>query len=215
MPVGVCCFFFFQAEDGIRDVAVTGVQTCALPIWKEERHGVFLDYNQNAKDRTIASAYSVRPTADARVSTPLSWDEVPDCEPEAFTIDTLAARLAAAGDPSEGIDARAGSLDALLELADRDEAAGLPDAPWPPHFEKQASEAPRVQPSKRRPDGSPAAPGTVPPPAPGKAVGPTGRRRSTMPLLGIARAAKPDQALAGPGSLEEGHPAPRARPGPT
>src|SRR5439155_8763615 len=157
--------------------------------WKEERHGVFLDYNQNAKDRTIASAYSIRPTADARVSTPLRWDEVPDCEPEAFTIDTLPARLAAAGDASDGIDAVAGSLELLLELAARDEAAGLPDAPWPPHFERQAGEAPRVQPSRRRAGAAPVREGAVPPPAPGKATGPTGRRRTTIPLLEIARAA--------------------------
>src|SRR2546429_397246 len=175
--------------------------------WKEERHGVFVDYNQNAKDRTIASAYSLRPTPDARASTPLTWDEVPDCEAEAFTIETVPERFARIGDPWEGMDAVAGSIDALLELAARDEAAGLPDAPWPPHFEKQSGEAPRVQPSKRRPDGSPAAPGTVPPPAPGKAVGPTGRRRSTMPLLEIARAAKQDEAMAGLERWKQRHPA--------
>src|SRR5271156_4599637 len=102
--------------------------------WKEERHGVFVDYNQNAKDRTIASAYSVRPTPDARVSAPLAWDEVPGCRPEEFTIDTVPARYASLGDVGAGIDAAAGSLGPLLELAARDEAAGLPDAPWPPHF---------------------------------------------------------------------------------
>ena len=118
--------------------------------WKEERHGVFVDYNQNAKDRTVASAYSIRPVPDARVSTPLTWDEVPTCDPAAYTIDTVPARFAALGDPWAGMDEAAGSLDALLELAARDEAAGLPDAPWPPHYEKQAGEAPRVQPSKRR-----------------------------------------------------------------
>ncbi len=118
--------------------------------WKEERHGVFVDYNQNAKDRTVASAYSVRPTPDARVSTPLNWDEVPDCRPEAFTIDTVPERYARLGDPWEGMDEAAGSLEPLLGLAGQDEAAGLPDAPWPPHYDKQAGEPPRVQPSKRR-----------------------------------------------------------------
>jgi DNA ligase D-like protein (predicted polymerase) len=118
--------------------------------WKEERHGVFVDYNQNAKDRTIASAYSIRPTPDARVSTPLTWDEVPGCDPGAFTIDTAPARFAEKGDPWAGMDGAVGSIEALLGLADRDEAAGLPDAPWPPHFVRQAGEERRVQPSKRR-----------------------------------------------------------------
>ena len=118
--------------------------------WKEERHGVFVDYNQNAKDRTIASAYSIRPTPDARVSTPLTWDEVPGCDPGAFTIDTVPARFAGKGDPWASMDDAAGSIEALLGLAERDEAAGLPDAPWPPHFTRQAGEEPRVQPSKRR-----------------------------------------------------------------
>src|SRR3989449_3301162 len=118
--------------------------------WKEERHGVFLDYNQNAKDRTVASAYSVRPTADARVSTPLTWDEVASCEAEAFTIDTVPKRFKQIGDPSKGIDQAVGSLGALLELSAQHEAAGFGDAPWPPHFDKQPGEAPRVQPSKRR-----------------------------------------------------------------
>src|SRR6185312_192177 len=138
--------------------------------WKEERHGVFVDYNQNAKDRTVASAYSVRPTPDARVSTPLAWAEVPDCQPEAFTIDTVPDRFARRGDPWQGMDESAGSLEPLLALAARDEAAGLPDAPWPPHYDKQAGEAPRVQPSKRRASG-PAA-GT--PSAPAEAGGPRG-----------------------------------------
>src|ERR1700721_1917428 len=118
--------------------------------WKEERHGVFVDYNQNAKDRTVASAYSVRPLPDARVSTPLHWDEVPACDPSPLTIDTVPARFASVGDPWEGIDDAVGSLSALLELAAADEAAGLPDAPWPPNYEKQAGEAPRGQPAKRR-----------------------------------------------------------------
>jgi bifunctional non-homologous end joining protein LigD len=175
--------------------------------WKEERHGVFLDYNQNARDRTVASAYSVRPTPDARVSTPLTWEEVPGCEPGAFTIDTVPERFARAGDPSEGIDAAAGSLEPLLELAARDEAAGLPDAPWPPHFEKQAGEAPRVQPSKRRaPGGPPVREGAVPPPAPGKTAGPTGRRRTTVPLVEVARAATEAEAMAGLERWKQRHP---------
>ena len=118
--------------------------------WKEERHGVFVDYNQNAKDRTVASAYSVRPTPDARVSTPLTWDEVAGCQPEVFTIDTVPDRFAKLGDPWRGMDEAAGSLEPLLSLAEQDEAAGMPDAPWPPHYDKQAGEPPRVQPSKRR-----------------------------------------------------------------
>jgi bifunctional non-homologous end joining protein LigD len=168
--------------------------------WKEERHGVFFDYNQNAKDRTVASAYSIRPTPDARVSAPLRWDEVPDCDPAAFTIDTMPGRYAEIGDPGAGIDQAVGSLDALLELATADKAAGLPDAPWPPHFEKQADEAPRVQPSKRR------AATSAPPPAPGKTTAPTGRRRSSMPLIEIARAASKAEAMAGLDRWKQRHP---------
>jgi len=164
--------------------------------WKEERHGVFLDYNQNAKDRTVASAYSVRATPDARVSTPLRWEEVSDCEPERFTIDTVPVRFEQNGDPSAGIDESTGSLELLLDLSAEHESAGFGDAPWPPHFAKQSGEPPRVQPSKRRrPDA--ARTGTVPPPAPGKAKGPTGRRRTTMPLIEIARAATKDEAMEG------------------
>ncbi len=118
--------------------------------WKEERHGVFLDYNQNARDRTVASAYSVRPTPDARVSTPLRWSEVPDVEPEDLTLLTIGDRLARLGDPSATIDDEAGSLDGLLDLAARDERDGLGDAPWPPHFRKRADEPPRARPSRRR-----------------------------------------------------------------
>jgi bifunctional non-homologous end joining protein LigD len=164
--------------------------------WKEERHGVFLDYNQNAKDRTIASAYSIRPTPDAKVSAPLAWDEVSDCEPEAFTIDTMPDRYARIGDPMKEMDASAGSLEPLLELADQHEAAGFADAPWPPHFAKQEGEPPRAQPSKRR-GAAPVAEGIVPPPAPGKSTGPTGRRRTTMPLIEIARAATEAEAMDG------------------
>ncbi len=173
--------------------------------WKEERHGVFLDYNQNAKDRTVASAYSVRPTPDARVSAPLRWEEVPNCDPDAFTIDTVPERFAGIGDPSEGINEAAGSLEPLLELSAEHEAAGFGDAPWPPHFEKGPGEPPRVQPSRRRKAGAPRE-GTVPPPAPGKPVGPTGRRRTTMPLIEIARAATEDEAMDGLRRWRERHP---------
>jgi DNA ligase D-like protein (predicted polymerase) len=118
--------------------------------WKEERHGVFLDYNQNAKDRTTCSAYSVRPLPDARVSAPLEWHEVPDCDPADFTLFTIPERFAKIGDPQAGMDAATGSLEKLLELADKDEAAGLGDAPWPPHFRKMEGEAPRVAPSRAK-----------------------------------------------------------------
>jgi hypothetical protein len=165
--------------------------------WKEERHGVFVDYNQNAKDRTVASAYSIRPLPDARVSTPLSWDEVPGCDPAAFTIDTVPARFARIGDPWDGMDEAVGSLGALLELADRDEAAGLPDAPWPPHYDKQAGEAPRVQPSKRRAtEGDDEASGAKPANAK-RASSPTGRRQSVKPLIEVARAQTKAEAMDG------------------
>jgi len=118
--------------------------------WKEERHGVFIDYNQNAKDRTVASAYAVRPTPDARVSTPLTWDEVPDVEPADFTLTTVPQRFAARGDPHAKIDEVQGSLEPLLELSARQRSEGQGDAPWPPHYAKQEDEPPRVQPSKRR-----------------------------------------------------------------
>jgi DNA ligase D-like protein (predicted polymerase) len=118
--------------------------------WKEERHGVFVDYNQNAKDRTVCSAYSVRPTDDARVSAPLAWDEVDDCDPADFTMVPMPKRFAKIGDRHNDIDKHAGSLDALLELSARHEHDGLGDAPWPPHYKKQEGEPPRVQPSKRR-----------------------------------------------------------------
>ena len=167
--------------------------------WKEERHGVFVDYNQNAKDRTVASAYSIRPVPDVRVSTPLTWEEVPSCDPAEYTIDTVPARFATVGDPWAEMDEAAGSLDGLLELAARDEAAGLPDAPWPPHYDKQSGEPPRVQPSKRR-----AGSGGRPPETPRGRGDPSprtplaaGRRQSTMPLIEIARAASKDEAMAG------------------
>jgi bifunctional non-homologous end joining protein LigD len=151
--------------------------------WKEERHGVFLDYNQNAKDRTIASAYSVRPTPDARVSAPLTWAELPACDPADFTLRTVPARVARLGDLGAGIDAAAGSLEPLLELAARQRAEGLGDAPWPPHYAKGADEPPRVQPSKRRG---------------------TGRRR--LPVITVARAARRDDALAGLARWRARHP---------
>jgi len=116
--------------------------------WKEERHGVFVDYNQNARDRTVASAYSVRPTPDARVSCCVAWDEVADVEPGDLRIDTVPARLASVGDPAADIDAQPGSLEQLLDLARRDEEGGLGDAPWPPHFPKMRGEPKRVQPSR-------------------------------------------------------------------
>jgi len=148
--------------------------------WKEERHGVFLDYNQNAKDRTTCSAYSVRPLPDARVSTPLAWQEVPDCEPADFTMFTVPDRFARIGDPHAAMNDSAGSLEKLLELADRDEAAGLSDAPWPPHFRRTEGEAPRVAPSRAK--------GATRPKAP---------PRTKMPLLTIANSPDKKAALAG------------------
>ena len=118
--------------------------------WKEERHGVFVDYNQNARDRTIASGYSVRPVPDARVCCPIEWDEVPDVDPRELRLDTVPERVRKKGDPAADIDEHAGSLDQLLELARRDEEEGLGDAPWPPHFAKQRGEPKRVQPSRAR-----------------------------------------------------------------
>ena len=172
--------------------------------WKEERQGVFIDYNQNAKDRTVASAYSVRPTPDARVSTPLRWNEVPDCDAGAFTIKTVPELFAAIGDPHETIDDDRGSLEALLDLAEQHEAAGFGDAPWPPQYAKQPGEPTRVQPSKAR---APARRGgIVPPPAPGKQTGPTGRRRTTAPLIEIARAATQAEALEGLERWKTKHP---------
>ena len=184
--------------------------------WKEERHGVFLDYNQNAKDRTVASAYSVRPRPNATVSAPLTWEEVPDAELGDFTLRTVPDRYARLGDVGSGIDAVAHSLEPLLELVARHEAQGEGDAPWPPHYVKQAGEPPRVQPSKRRMPVDPAAmkptdptvprgragsvaPPTMSPPARNAdgTVPPTGRRRSTQPLLVISQAADKPDALAG------------------
>jgi hypothetical protein len=186
-----------------REIERRAPQIATSRWWKEERHGVFVDYNQNAKDRTVASAYSVRPTPDARVSAPLAWDEVPGCRPEEFTIDTMPARFAAVGDPAAGMDDAAGSLEALLDLAEQQRASGLPDAPWPPHYDKQEGEAPRVQPSKRRPASGKPAPAK---PAPGKTAGPSGRRASVMPLIEIARAETKDEAMAGLERWKQRHP---------
>jgi hypothetical protein len=175
---------------------------------------VFIDYNQNARDRTVASAYSVRPTPDARVSTPLSWDEVPDVDPAVFTILTVTERLRTVGDPGEAIDNRATTIEPLLELADRDERDGIGEAPWPPHFPKGEDEPPRVQPSKRRK--APASrEGTVPPPAAGKSAGPTGRRRTIAPLIEIARAATEAEAMEGLERWKARHPDVWPRLGPT
>ncbi len=152
--------------------------------WKEERHGVFLDYNQNAKDRTTASAYSVRPTPDARVSAPLDWDEIDVCDPRDFTLRTMPARFAEIGDRHAAMDERAYSLAPLLELSARQETEGLGDAPWPPHYKKQSGEPARVQPSRAR-TAKPAAKTS------------NGRRTPKHPLIEIGRALHKDDALAG------------------
>ena len=174
--------------------------------WKEERHGVFLDYNQNARDRTVASAYSVRPMPDARVSTPIAWQEVPDVDPEAFTIRTIPDRLRNVGDPGAGIDDHAGTLESAFELSERQAAEGQGEAPYPPHFPKAEGEPVRAQPSKRRTNERSSPRGSVPPPAPGKTSGPTGRRRTTMPLIEIARAATDAEAKEGLERWKARHP---------
>jgi DNA ligase D-like protein (predicted polymerase) len=161
--------------------------------WKEERQGIFLDYNQNAKDRTTCSAYSIRPLPDARVSAPLEWAEVPDCDPREFTVLTMPERFGTIGDPHAAIDDAVGSLDALLERADRDESAGLGDAPWPPHFQKMEGEGKRVAPSRAK--GAKGAKGAKK--AAAKQTGGTGRRASTMPLVTIANSPDKHAALAG------------------
>ncbi len=134
-----------------RDVERRAPQLATSKWWKEERRGVFLDYNQNAKDRTIAAAYSVRPTPDARVSAPVTWDELATCDPAGFTIKTMAARFAKLGHLHASMDRRPDVLDPLLELADRQAKDGMKDAPWPPQYKKQPDEPVRVQPSRRRP----------------------------------------------------------------
>src|SRR5918997_441693 len=133
-----------------REVERRAPRVATSKWWKEERHGVFVDYNQNAKDRTVASAYSVRPTADARVSAPLTWHEVDDCDPRDFTMATMPARFAAVGDRHAQIDAHSCPIEPLLELSARQARDGMGDAPWPPHYEKQPDEPARVQPSRRR-----------------------------------------------------------------
>ena len=160
--------------------------------WKEERHGVFLDYNQNAKDRTTCSAYSVRPLPDARVSTPLHWHEVPDCDPADFTVLTVPRRFQELGDPHTGMDAEPGSLEKLLELAAEDEAGGLGDAPWPPHFRKMEGEAPRVAPSRARA---------------ATKRSPAKKPRAKAPLLVIANSPDKEAALAGLEKWKTKHPA--------
>jgi DNA ligase D-like protein (predicted polymerase) len=217
-----------------RDVERRAPAIATSKWWKEERHGVFLDYNQNAKDRTVASAYSIRPLPDARVSTPFAWDELAALEPGDFTLATVPGRFAAIGDPGAGIDDAVGSLDALLELSERDEGAGLGDAPWPPNYRKQEGEPPRVQPSRQRraavdydtPEAEAerekaraalerrfaaaaaareagtgtageAGTGTAGEAATGTRPTPTGRRKSVIPVIEIARAATQAEALAG------------------
>jgi DNA ligase D-like protein (predicted polymerase) len=175
-----------------REVERRAPEQATSKWWKEERHGVFLDYNQNAKDRTVASAWSVRPTPDARVSMPLEWDEVGACDPAAFTLVTARARFAERGDASAGIDAAAGSLDKLLELSAAQEAAGLGDAPWPPHYKKQDGEPTRVMPSRRK-GAKPEAKGS-------------GRRQSTQPLITVAKAEHKEEALAGLERWKARHP---------
>jgi len=163
-----------------REVERRAPQIATSKWWKEERQGVFVDYNQNAKDRTVSSAYSVRPTAEARVSAPLGWDEVPACEPTDFTIATMPERFARIGDRHEQINEHAGSLEQLLELSARHEREGLGDAPWPPHYKKQEGEPRRVQPSKRR--------------------------VSKFPLIEIGRSPKKEDALAGLERWKARHP---------
>src|SRR4029453_13889131 len=159
--------------------------------WKEERHGVFIDYNQNAKDRTVASAYSIRPRPDARVSAPVTWDELASCQPEDFTLRTMPARVAQLGDRHAAIDEHPCSLTALLELSRQQEADGLGDAPWPPHYAKQAGGPMRGAPPRGK-----------------RASGPASgaRRQSAKPLIEIGRARKKDDALAGLERWKAGHP---------
>ena len=210
-----------------RDVERRAPTIATSKWWKEERHGVFLDYNQNAKDRTVASAYSVRPTPDARVSMPLQWDEVATVVAEDFTLATVPKIVAERGDAGAGIDDEVGSLDALLELSARDEAEGLGDAPWPPTYRKQEGEPPRVQPSRqKRPDADYDTPEAEArrekarqalerriaraaeerAPFAGTRPTPTGRRRSSVPVIEIARAAKQADAFAGLDRWKERHP---------
>jgi bifunctional non-homologous end joining protein LigD len=178
-----------------REVERRAPQIATARWWKEERHGVFLDYNQNARDRTTASAYSVRPTPDARVSMPLLWDELFACDPHDFTLRTVPAMFAVRGDAHAGIDAAPGSIAPLLALAARQEAEGQADAPWPPHFAKAEGEAPRVQPSRSRT----ATAAAVKPP------------REKLPVITIAKAKHKPDALAGLERWKARHPAVFAR----
>jgi len=172
--------------------------------WKEERHGVFLDYNQNAKDRTVASAYSVRPTPEARVSAPVTWDELAVCDPGDFTLRTMPARFAELGDRHADIDARPRSLERVLELSARQEREGHGDAPWPPHYQKQAGEPARVQPSRaRRTPKQPRDAGASAEPS--QASSPR-RRTPKHPLIEIGRAQKKEDALAGLERWKARHP---------
>jgi DNA ligase D-like protein (predicted polymerase) len=179
-----------------REVERRAPERATSKWWKEERHGVFLDYNQNAKDRTVASAWSVRPTPDARVSMPLEWNEVTGCDPAAFTLVTAPLRLAERGDAWAAIDSARGSLAKLLELSAAQDAAGLGDAPWPPHYKKQHDEPPRVAPSRRR---GPSASASA-------ATNKSGRRESTQPLITVARAQHHADALAGLERWKARHP---------
>lgn len=163
-----------------RDVERRAPKIVTSKWWKEERHGVFVDYNQNAKDRTVASAYSVRPTPDARVSAPITWDELSTCDPHDFTLATMPARFAQVGDRHDGIDHHSDSLESLLELSARHEKEGQGDAPWPPHYRKQEGEPKRVQPSRAR--------------------------TSKHPLIEIGRAKKKEDALAGLERWKTRHP---------
>jgi bifunctional non-homologous end joining protein LigD len=177
-----------------REVERRAPEIATSKWWKEERKGVFLDYNQNAKDRTVASAWSIRPLPDARVSMPLLWDEVEDVDPAAFNIRTAPLRFAERGDPAAGIDEAVGDLTALLELSKRHEEAGQGDAPWPPHYKKQEGEPDRVAPSKAKRAAKP------------KAEGGTGRRVSKEPLITIARAQHKEDALAALERWKQKHP---------
>ena len=172
--------------------------------WKEERHGVLLDYNQNAKDRTVASAWSIRPTADARVSMPLEWDEVDDCDPAEFTLLTAPSRFAKRGDASKGIDEAAGSLEQLLALSARHEAEGDGDAPWPPNYKKQSGEPPRVAPSRAKTASGSAA--KKPKSTTKSTKTATGRRVPKQPLITVAKAEHKDEALAGLERWKSRHP---------
>jgi len=177
-----------------REVERRAPEIATAKWWKEERRGVFLDYNQNARDRTTASAYSVRPTPDARVSMPLSWDEFFVSDPLAFTLRTVPAMFAARGDAHAGIDGAAGSIEPLLELAARHEAEGEVDAPWPPHYTKADGEAPRVAPSRAK---SAAPHGAAPRVAPARAKGAARPPREKLPVITIAQAKRKVDALAG------------------